>query len=351
MVKNVSEEIFKSTGADALVTTQEDLRFYLTGFQSSFGVVITDGEGTVFYTDNRYLEAAQKKLLNSGIKVLEYPRATQLTQLLAGKKNIAMPLDRVTANEYNRFLSQGYTLCDSTDFFRKAMAIKRADELENIKLACKATDRAFEQLLPEIKEGMCENEVAALLEYLMRKNGASGTSFETICAFGANASVPHHETGMTKLKFGDPILLDFGCKIGGYCSDCTRTVLFGDDKKHEEFKDIYGKVLTAHNLVKENFRAGMKGCEGDAIARDYLAKCDLAKYFTHSLGHSIGINIHESPNLSPKDENVFCDGMVFSDEPGVYIAGQLGIRIEDTVTLCGGKVVSLTDSDKNLRII
>ncbi|MGN0812027.1 MAG: M24 family metallopeptidase [Candidatus Coproplasma sp.] len=348
---NRTKKVFDGVNADALVVEQEDLRFYLTGFASSFGIVICDKQCAKFYTDSRYIEAAQKSLNGSGIIVEEYPRGTSLCELLSSYKVIAMPLDRVSANEYNTLVNKGFTVVDGTSAFSGAMAIKDSGEIENIKLACQAADRAFLELLPLIKEGMTENEVAAQLEFLMRKHGASGTSFETICAFGANASVPHHETGKTVLKFGEPILIDFGCKINGYCSDCTRTFLFGDDGKHEDFKKAYDKVLAAHMLVKEKFTEGMLGCEGDAIARDYLAKYDLAKYFTHSLGHSLGINIHESPNLSPNDKNVFKNGMVFSDEPGVYIAGQLGIRIEDTVTLSGGKVISLTNSDKNLIIL
>lgn len=351
MVNNAIKNILKAAGAEALVTTQDDLRFYLTGFQSSFGVVVADNNSVTFYTDARYLEAAQKSLENSGVLVAEYPRGTKLTDLLKNYKSLAVPFDRITANDYNAYVSAGYTLLDSAAAFKSAMAVKTEEEIANISLACKATDKAFVELLPQIKEGMTENEVATLLEYLMRKHGASGTSFATICAFGANASVPHHETDNTKLKFGDEVLIDFGCKINGYCSDCTRTFLFGDDKKHEEFKDLYEKVLTAHMLVKEQFTAGMTGKEGDAIARDYLAKYGLAQYFSHSLGHSLGINIHECPNLTPTDESVFKNGMVFSDEPGIYLAGKLGIRIEDTVTLKGDKVVSLTNSDKKLTVL
>jgi len=351
MVNSIAMGIFRAVGADALVTVQEDLRFYLTGFQSSFGVVITTKDGTRFYTDSRYLEAAKSTLYGSGIVVDEYPRGTKLTELLAGYKTLGMPLDRVCANDYNDFVGGGFILTDSAAAFKKAMSVKRSYELTNIKLACSATDKAFCELLPQIKEGMSENDVAALLEYLMRKNGASGTSFDTICAFGANGSVPHHLTGGAKLRFGDAVLIDFGCKVGGYCSDCTRTFLFGDDGKHQKFKELYSRVLEAHMLVKEKFCEGMTGREGDAIARNYLAEYGLDKYFTHSLGHSLGINIHESPNLSPKDETKFSDGMVFSDEPGVYLAGELGIRIEDTVTMSGGKVVSLTDSDKELIIL
>lgn len=350
MVNDRTDDIYTAVGADALVVREDDLRFYLTGFASSFGIVVADRDGKTFYTDSRYLEAAQKKL-GAQLQVKEYPRGVKLYELLKGNKTLAMPLARMSAADYLSLTANGYEIVDSLPAFESAMAVKSTEELKNIKLACEATDRAYVKLLGEIKEGMTENEVAALLEYNMRKEGASGTSFATICAFGTNSSVPHHETGDAKLKFGDIVLLDFGCKIGGYCSDCTRTFLFGDDGKHEKFKEIYGRVLEAHMLVKQQFASGMTGRQGDAIARDYFAKFGLDKYFTHALGHSLGINIHEMPSLSPGSEAVFKDGMVFSDEPGVYLAGELGIRIEDTVTLKGGKVVSLTDSEKKLLII
>ncbi len=351
MVKKIVNEIYEEVGADALLISQEDLRFYLTGFKSSSGIVFADKNGISFYTDARYIEAARKHFEDTGVQVKEYPKGFTAVSLLTGYKTVAVPFDRINANEYAKFISEGYKPVDCMEAFVNKMAVKRPDEIAKIKRACEITDKAFYDLLPLIKEGMTENDVAAQLEFLMRKHGASGTSFDTICAFGANGSVPHHETGSDKLKFGDAVLIDFGCKESGYCSDCTRTFLFGDDKKHEEFKDYYNKVLEAQTLVKEKFTSGMTGVEGDAIARDYLAKYDLAQYFTHSLGHSLGINIHEAPGLSPRDGRVFCDGMVFSDEPGIYMAGKLGIRIEDTVTLRNGKVVSLTESDKKLIIV
>ena len=163
--------------------------------------------------------------------------------------------------------------------------------------------------------------------------------------------MPHHETGDRKLKFGDIVLIDFGCKYNGYCSDCTRTFLFGDDGKHEEFKEVYGRVLTAHMLVKQKATDGMTGLQVDALARDFLKEYGLDKLFTHSLGHGIGINIHEFPFISPKGQDKLKNGMVFSDEPGVYLEGKFGIRIEDTVMLEDGKIISLTDSDKKLLIL
>lgn len=351
MVNTHAKRIFDRTGAEALVITQDDYRLYLTGFQSSFGILIVDSVGITLYTDSRYLEAVEKFLKGSDITVKEYPRGVKITELLKDYKVIALPLDRISANEYKQFVGAGFEIVDCSKVISLEMSVKTADEIEKITLSCNVADRAYLELLGKIKEGMTETDVAAELEYLFRKHGASGTSFETICAFGSNASVPHHETGHAKLKFGDEILLDFGCKVDGYCSDCTRTVLFGDDGKHGEFKDIYGKVLEAHEIVKREFTSGMTGSQGDALARNYLEKYDLAKYFTHSLGHSLGINVHEDPNLTPRDQTPFEDGMVFSDEPGVYISGKLGIRIEDTCTLRGGKVVGLTKTDKQLTIL
>jgi Xaa-Pro aminopeptidase len=210
---------------------------------------------------------------------------------------------------------------------------------------------AFIELLPEIKEGMTEMEVAALLEYKMRRLGAQEIAFDTIVAFGAHASVPHYETGLTKLKFGDEILIDFGCKVNGYCSDITRTFLFGDDGKHEDFKKAYACVLAAHNLAKEKIVVGVTGKEADAIARNYLIEQGYGDLFTHSLGHGVGLNIHEAPSISPKGDTVLENGMVFSIEPGVYLEGEFGIRIEDTVTLENGKCKSLMNEGKDPIII
>lgn len=343
-----ADKIFARVGAEAVLTSQEDLRFYLTGFASSFGYVLTDESGTSFYTDSRYLEGAVAALKPKGIEVKEF---STLEALVKPYRTVAVPFANTLYPDYRKLESFGLNLIDSSMAFTQAMAVKEKYEIDAIKAACAATDKAFESLLPELKEDVSENDVAAELEYLMRKNGASGTSFASIVAFGEGSSVPHHETGARKLKFGDVVLIDFGCKISGYCSDCTRTFLFGDDGKHGAFKKAYDGVLQAHMLVKDRLYAGMTGREADAIARDFLKARALDKYFTHSLGHGIGVNVHEYPRLSPKSDDKLVDGMVFSDEPGVYFEGDFGVRIEDTVTLENGKVISLTDSDKKLRII
>ena len=349
MNKTNTKKIYDMVGAEAVVTEQSDLRQYLTGFSSSFGFVITDKSGSTFYTDKRYLEGATNSLKGTDIKVKEF--GGSIVELIKPYKEIAIPVDSTYYRDYERYKNLGVNIVDSSAAFTKAMSIKEDYEIDYIKKASEITDKAFLELLGNIKEGMSENDVAATLEYLMRKHGASGTSFDTIVGFAENSSVPHHETSLKKLKFGDIVLIDFGCKFGGYCSDCTRTFLFGDDKKHEEFKKSYAAVLDAHMRVKEQLRSGMTGQEADSISRDCLKEYGLDKYFTHSLGHGIGINIHEFPRLSQKSQDVLLDNMVFSDEPGVYLEGNYGIRIEDTVMLKNEKVVSLTDSDKKLTII
>ena len=349
MAINNAKKIFDKVSAQAVLTEQPDLRQYLTGISTSFGYVLSDKAGTTFYTDPRYLEAAASALKGSDINVKLFQGP--LENIVKPYSEVAIPVSRTIFPDYMKLADLKLKIVDSTPAFTEAMAVKEEEELELIKKACEIADKAYIALLGRIKEGMSENEVAAELEYLMRKNGASGTSFETIVAFGENSSVPHHETGNRKLKFGDIVLIDFGCIYGGYCSDCTRTFLFGDDKTHSEFKEIYGHVLKAHMLAKERISDGVTGREADGFAREYLREHNLDKYFTHSLGHGIGINVHEFPNLSPKSEAVLKNNMVFSDEPGVYFEGQFGIRIEDTVTLKDGNVVSLTDSDKKLTVI
>ncbi len=350
MLTERSRKIFDACGADRLFVTAPDLRFYLTGFPCSDGCVTVDENGTDFYTDARYIEAASEALKGSGIRV-SLPPEGRYIKLAEGAKKLAVALSRTSADEYIALSGKVGGITDCTPVFDEAMGVKDGDELAAIKKACEIADRAYTDMLGVFKEGVSENDAAAELEYRMRRYGASGTSFETIMAFGEGSSVPHHETGARRLKFGDVILIDFGCKWGGYCSDCTRTLLFGDDKKHEDFKKAYAAVLKAHFAAKENITCGMTGHEADETARSVLREAGLDKYFTHSLGHGIGINIHEYPYLAPRRKNVLKDGMVFSDEPGVYFRGDFGIRIEDSVTLQNGRVESLTQTDKKLLIL
>lgn len=351
MLSERLQKIYADTGADVLLLETDFLRRYCTGYYSSDGWAVIDGQKCVLVVDARYTEEAVKALAGTGVEVVEGV-LPEVTRILAPHKTVGVPLPLTSYPEYLRLQKEGHELKDCMPAFVNAMERKSEAEIAHIARACEIAEDAFNALLPEIREGMTETEVAALLEYNMRRLGASGTSFDTICAFGSGSSVPHHETGFTKLRFGDPVLIDFGCKVEGYCSDITRTFLFGDDGKHGDFKKAYAEVLKAHELVKEKVVAGMTGREADAVARGSLKAAGLDKYFTHSLGHGIGLNIHEAPALSPRGEEKLENGMVFSDEPGVYFAGEFGIRIEDSVRLEEGRIISfMNKTERDLVIL
>lgn len=338
MVTN-GKKIFDMAGAEAVYTTCGYQMRYITGFDAENGAVVVDKDGVTLYTDSRYIEAAEKRFQGTEVTPVLWNKRTA-KDVLENYKTVAISFEETSHADYLKLQEIGVELVSADEAFKKAMTVKNDWELSCIAKACEIAEDAFNALLSEIKEGMTETEVAALLEYNMRKRGAQGLAFETIVAFGPHAAVPHHETGVTKLQFGDEILIDFGCRVDGYCSDITRTFLFGDDGKHEEFKKAYAAVLAAHELAKKKIVAGMTGKEADAIARDCLKENGYGELFTHSLGHGIGLNVHEFPGVSPRSETPLENGMVFSDEPGVYVAGEYGIRIEDTVTLKDGKVVS-----------
>ncbi len=338
MITN-GRKILELSGVEAVYTTCGYQMRYITGFDAENGAVVVDKNGTTLYTDSRYIEAAEKLFQGTEVTPTLWGGKT-LKDVLSPYQTVGISFEETSHADYLKLQELGVNLVDIDEAFKKAMSVKNEWELSCIQKACEIAEDAFNALLPDIKEGMTESEVAALLEYKMRQFGAQGLAFATIVAFGAHAAVPHHETGLTKLKFGDEILIDFGCRVNGYCSDITRTFLFGDDGKHEEFKKAYACVLKAHELAKEKIVAGMTGKEADAVAREYLKECGYGELFTHSLGHGIGLNVHEFPGVSPRATACLENGMVFSDEPGVYKAGEYGIRIEDTVTLKDGKVMS-----------
>ncbi len=351
MIYTNGQKVLAASGLEAVYTSCEYMMRYLTGMAAENGCVIVDKSGSTFYTDSRYIEAAKKLFQDTDVTPALYKRS-EVLERLAGYVTVGISFSQTAHVEYLTLEKANVKVVDADEAFTKSMIVKSEWELVNIERACEIAEEAFNMLLPEIREGMTETAVAAMLEYNMRKLGAQGIAFETIVAFGANAAVPHHETGLATLKFGDEILIDFGCRVNGYCSDITRTFLFGDDGKHEAFKTAYAHVLKAHELAQEKIVAGMTGEQADAIARDYLKAQGYGELFTHSLGHGIGLNVHEAPSLSPRaSTQVLENGMVFSDEPGVYVEGEYGIRIEDTVTLQDGKIKSFMGKTQKTLLI
>lgn len=336
---------------DVALITDEKERLYYLGFHSTAGYVVVTKDETFFVVDNRYFKAAEKALTKKGVKVISGADYSVFKEIADKINAVTVGIDftKVTLSGFEVLKKLGYDYVDISQELVKMAAIKSDEELKNIKKACDIAEKSWLAVLPFIKEGITEKQLAAELEYNFRKNGAGGTSFDTIVAFGKNAAVPHHETGDTKLKKNECVLMDFGCTYKGYCSDMTRTMFFGTPD--EEFEKVYLAVLLAHKTAAEKIKAGITGKEADKYARDVLDSLGYGKYFTHSLGHGIGVNIHEFPTLSPKGEATLEDGMVFSDEPGVYINGKFGVRIEDSCYMLDGKFHTFMKDDKSLVVI
>lgn len=227
--------------------------------------------------------------------------------------------------------------------------IKDEYEIACLRKAISISDQALARLLPEIKVGMTETEIAARLEYHQRMLGASGTSFTTICASGVRGALPHGIASDKKVAYGEAITLDFGCLYEGYCSDITRTIFLG--KPQEEIYKIYHIVLEAQLAAEAFIRPGVLGKEAHKIAADIIAKHGYGEYFGHGLGHSLGLEIHELPSASPKSEAKFEAGMLITVEPGIYVPGLGGVRIEDTCLVTEDGLEILTSADKSVIVL
>lgn len=339
--------------APICLITDEKQRFYYTDYASTDGYVILQEDKITLVVDSRYVYEAQQVLKGKDIEVVEGGNLALFKERVEAinAKVVGIDFALTSIKEYERLkgLLPEVEFVDIGDEIAKDMIVKSDEELRRIRKACEIAQKSYYEILPLLKEGITEREIANELEYRFKKYGASGKSFDTIVAFGANSAVPHHETGEDTLKKNSVVLIDFGCVYKGYCSDMTRTCFFGEPD--EEFVSAYNAVLKAHNNALENIRQGMTGVEADALARDVLAKYGRAKVFTHSLGHGIGTHIHELPNLSPRANNVIENGMVFSNEPGVYYDGKFGIRIEDSCYLKDGVAHTFMTDSKQLKLI
>lgn len=330
----------------AVVLSDGNLIFFYTDFYCDDGFLVIHNGVKYLLTDGRYIESAlnqanAKCYLQSELSLLSLLKSLNVDSvgLVYGYSPIGL---------YKSLTDNGFSVFDYTNEYNLTASIKSEEQLLRTKKACEIAETAFLKTLPIIKEGVTELEVAGELELNFKKLG-SKPAFETIVAFGKNSSVPHHQTGETKLESGMPVLMDFGCTYKGFCSDITRTMFYG--KPSSRFLSVYDAVLNAHIKAFNEIQSGMKASEADKVARDYLKTFNLSDYFAHSLGHGIGVKIHEYPTLNTKSNAILKDGMVFSIEPGVYLQGEFGIRIEDTVTLCDGKVVSFMTTDKNPIIL
>lgn len=337
-----------------LITDRYNLR-YFSGFRGGEGIAVITAAGRYLIVDSRYTESAKEDVSNknSGFTVIEFnndnPKFKILDEIILGidgninivfeDKSLTVAeyreMSREIAEAFKKYFSEYEEKLRSSlmnwipagDIFERERRIKTPEEIELLRQAEAIGDAAFSDILKILKQGMTELEVAAEIEYSLKKHGAEGLSFDTIAASGINSSKPHAIPGRKKLENGDFLTMDFGCIYEGYCSDMTRTVAVG--RADDEMKKVYNTVLKAQTEALSAVRAGLICKDVDNIARSIISEAGYGQYFGHGLGHSVGLYIHESPALNTRDETVLCEGMIETIEPGIYIPGKWGVRIED----------------------
>lgn len=344
-------------GLDAVLLTCRANRFYAVGFDShgTDGACLIMADGTAYYwTDGRYIEAAAAKI--SGARVGLTDRAHPYEQLVAeaagrhGVRRLGFDDGAMTVADYNRWREAlPCELVPASALLGALRARKDGEELNRMVRAQRIAERALAEVLNDIRPGVTERFLAARLVFLMRTYGADDVSFEPIVVSGANSSMPHGVPTDKAVAAGDFVTMDFGALCEGYCSDMTRTVAVGHVT--EEMAAVYGTVLAAQEAGIAAARAGIPGKELDGVARAVIEAAGYGAYFTHSFGHSLGVEIHESPNASPANGRPLPEGCVVSAEPGIYLPGRFGVRIEDVVQLVSGGCRNLTEAPKALLVL
>ena len=327
---------------------------YLTGFTGE-GVVLLSTSEVVLLTDSRYTE--QARVETDGLTIIEDRgwRGKATAQAIAARnlKRIVFPSDRVSYRWVEEMRPLGsFELVPMQDPVMSLRRTKSHDELACLRWAATIADEAFAALLPELRVGMTEAEVALRLEVLIRETDAEGIAFPVNVSTGANTALNHYDPALapTKLAPGDLLLFDFGACVGGYRSDMTRTVCVG--QADARAREIYDIVLRANRAGIEAVRAGASASSVDAVARDLIAKAGHGDAFGHGLGHGIGLEVHEAPALSPRGTDTLMPGMVATIEPGIYYAGYGGVRIEDDVIVgeSGCEVITATPKDELVQV-
>ncbi len=338
--------------SDCALISSDINRRYFTGMKSSAGTLLCFRDKAYLIIDFRYIEKAKKCVKNCEV-ILQDDLYYQVSQLLK-KHNaytVSIEAEEMTVALLNHISGKLIRFeIDSSDKLSNSIydmrTVKSNDEIRKIENAQKITDNAFSHILEFIKEGRTEREIALELDYFMLKNGAEAISFETIALAGKNTSMPHGVPSDYIVQKGDFVLMDFGAVCDGYHSDMTRTVCVGTPT--DEMKEVYDIVLSAQLNVLKNARSGIEGKTLDNFARKIISDVGYGDYFGHSLGHGVGMEIHEFPNISSKIEKIIPVNSVITVEPGIYIPDKFGIRIEDMVKITFDGCIDLTNSPKKL---
>ena len=353
-MKNLDKSLSLLDGeVNGLLLTSRYSRHYGAEFDIAEGVAIVTKAGCRYFTDSRYIESAQAGL--KGFEVMDVAGVgyfKRLNDAIAdfGVTTLGFEEVYLTVAEFNGFEKNlNAKLVPYNAKIAAFRAVKEEWELENMRKAQKIADKAFAEVLPRIKTGMSELELQAELIYCLYKNGAHGLSFDPIVVSGPNSSMPHGVAGERKIQDGDFITMDFGVLYNGYCSDMTRTVAVG--YATEEMKTVYNTVLAAQLAGLAITKAGVPGKDIDAAARQVITDAGYGPYFGHGYGHSVGLEIHEAPSPNAKNEGPMPLYAVASAEPGIYLPGKFGVRIEDCVIYTEDGYENLATSPKNLIII
>ena len=340
---------------DAILIMDEKNQRYAAGFPFTDGAVLVGREKAWLITDSRYVEAAEKTVPDF-VTVQQFDRSRRLLSIL--KEDLAeAKVQRLGAEEQKLSHSQyvnleralGMELLPAQELLTTLRASKNEEEIESLIRAQRISEKALEEVLQIIKPGMTEREVMAELVYHMLKNGSEGNSFDPIVVTGKNTSMPHGVPGDTVIREGDFVTMDFGSLKNGYCSDMTRTVAVGHAT--EEMRNIYGIVLEAQLAGIAAARSGIPGKVIDRAARDVIEKAGYGPYFGHGFGHSLGLDIHEPPMAGPTGEALMAEGDVCSAEPGIYLPGKFGVRIEDVMVLRADGAEVITKAPKKELIV
>lgn len=344
-----------------LIDSPENL-YYYTGFTGGEALLImsVSNEKLFIITDSRYYEQVQMECPDITLIRLEGRTYTETVKELlsdelfgdysTGLNNIAIE-ETMNLSRYMKLRDtlKSFNLIIAGNLINEPRMVKDDDELKLLRRAEQIGDEAFSHILTILKPGITESEISLELEFFMKRQGASKLSFDTIVASGPNSSMPHAQVTDRVIQNGDFVTMDFGCVYKGYCSDMTRTVAIGEPT--DEMKKVYQVVLDANLRAMDGIRSGVICSDIDSLARDYIKEHGYGEYFGHGLGHGVGLYIHEEPRFSPKCHVVTKENMTITDEPGIYLPGRFGVRIEDLVLVKKDGCEKLSKSPKELIII
>lgn len=340
---------------DALLLTSEPGEFYAVGMKGE-GLVLVTGSESLYFTDSRYIELARRRV--NCARVIQIG-AGRTHLILAGEylaerglKRVGIEESYLTVESYRemeRVFPANTELVPSGKLMERLRGAKDCEELERLRAAQAITDRTFQEVLNDVKPGVTEREIAARITYLHLRCGAERNSFDPIVASGPNGSMPHAIPTDKPLAEGEFVTMDFGCVCEGYCSDMTRTVAVGEPD--DEMRRVYDAVLRAQLAGIETARGGVPGCDIHNAAWQVLKEAGYGEYFGHGFGHGLGLEIHERPNANLTNREPLPVGAVISAEPGVYLPGRMGVRIEDVLYLTEDGNLNLTQSPKQLIVL